>query len=221
MRQGYVAKKRNTGKRKRRRIVLLAVEGNNKTETNYFRGFDSKDTKIIFASGNDTDPINMANSLVEDYKFNELDGELGDAAFCVVDGDVSRTREKQVLEADRIVKKIGSVIVSNPCIEVWFLCHFTPSSRPFQSSKEAVNRLKECIPGYEKNMDGLYDLLEEKQEYAINNAKALDRINEAVGRKLHHYDYQPSTEIYKIINYLSGVKGNCLEGLIENDYKTR
>ena len=77
MRQGYVAKKRNTGNRKRRRIVLLAVEGNNKTETTYFRGFDSKDTKIIFASGNDTDPINMAKSLVEDYKFNELDGELG------------------------------------------------------------------------------------------------------------------------------------------------
>lgn len=31
MKQGYVAKKRNTGSRKRRRIVLLAVEGNNKT----------------------------------------------------------------------------------------------------------------------------------------------------------------------------------------------
>ena len=206
MRQGYVAKKRNTGSRKRRRIVLLAVEGNNKTETNYFRGFDSKDTKIIFASGNDTDPINMANSLVEDYKFNELDGELGDAAFCVVDGDVSRTREKQVLEADRIVKKIGSVIVSNPCIEVWFLCHFTSSSKQFQSSKEAVNRLKECIPGYEKNMDGIYELLEEKQKNAIKNAKALDQMNETVGRKLHHYDYQPSTEIYKIIKTMSSVK---------------
>ena len=206
MKQGYVAKKRNTGSRKRRRLVLLAVEGKNKTETNYFRGFDSKDTKIIFASGNDTDPINMANSLVEDYKFNDLDGELGDAAFCVVDGDVSKTREKQVLEADRIVKKIGSVIVSNPCIEVWFLCHFSPSSRPFQSSKEAVNRLKACIPGYEKNMDEIYDLLKEKQKDAIKNAKAIDRINESVGRKLHHYDYQPSTEIYKIIKTMSGVK---------------
>lgn len=206
MRQGYVAKKRNTGSRKRRRIVLLAVEGNNKTETNYFRGFDSKDTKVVFASGNDTDPINMAKSLVEDYRFNDLDSELGDAAFCVVDGDVSRTREKQVLEADRIVQKIGSMIVSNPCIEVWFLCHFTPSSRPFQSSKEAVNRLKDWVPEYEKNMDGIYELLEEKQESAIKNAKALEQINEAVGRKLHHYDYQPSTELYKIINFLSGGK---------------
>lgn len=199
MKQGYVAKKRNTGNRKRRRIVLLAVEGKNKTETNYFRGFDSKDTKIVFASGNDTDPVNMANSLVEDYRFNDLDDELGDAAFCVVDGDVSKTREKQVLEADRIVKKIGSVIVSNPCIEVWFLCHFTSSSAQFQSSKEAVSRLKEYIPGYEKNMGGIYELLKEKQEYAIKNAKALDQINEVVDRKLHHYDYQPSTEIYKIL----------------------
>lgn len=206
MRQGYVAKKRNTGNRKRRRIVLLAVEGNNKTETNYFRGFDSKDTKIIFASGNDTDPINMANSLVEDYKFNDLDEDLGDASFCVVDGDVSKTREKQIWEADRIVKKIGSVIVSNPCIEVWFLCHFTASSGQFQSSKEAVSRLKEYIPGYEKNMGGIYELLKEKQKNAIKNAKALDQMNETVGRKLHHYDYQPSTEIYKIIKTMSSVK---------------
>lgn len=200
MKQGYVAKKRNTGSRKRRRIVLLAVEGKNKTETNYFRGFDSKDTKIVFASGNDTDPINMANSLVEDYKLNDLDDELGDAAFCVVDGDVSKTREKQVLEADRIVQKIGSVIVSNPCIEVWFLCHFTQSSGQFQSSKEAVNRLKEFIPGYEKNMKGIYGLLEDNQDLAIKNAMTLDQINKAVGRQLHHYDFQPSTEIYRIIH---------------------
>ena len=200
MKQGYVAKKRNTGTRKRRRIVLLAVEGKNKTETNYFRGFDSKDTKIVFASGNDTDPINMANSLVEDYKLNDLDDELGDAAFCVVDGDVSKTREKQVLEADRIVQKIGSVIVSNPCIEVWFLCHFTPSSGQFQSSKEAVNRLKEYIQKKKKNMKGIYNLLEDKQDFAIKNAKALDQINKTVGRQLHHYDYQPSTEIFKIVN---------------------
>ena len=96
MKRGYVAKRRNTGNRKRKRIILLAVEGNNKTETNYFRGFNSKDTKIIFASGNDTDPINMANSLVEDYTSNDLDSELGDAAFCVVDGDVSKTRENQI-----------------------------------------------------------------------------------------------------------------------------
>lgn len=200
MRQGYVAKKRNTGNRKRRRIVLLAVEGNNKTEKNYFRGFDSTDTKIIFASGNDTDPINMAKSLIEDYKFNDLDSELGDAAFCVVDGDVSKTREKQVLEADRIVKKIGSVIVSNPCIEVWFLCHFTSSSGQFQSSKEAVIRLKEHIPEYEKSMKGIYELLEDMQEQALKNAKALDQFNIQVGRQLHHYDYQPSTEVYKIIH---------------------
>ena len=202
MKRGYITKRKNTGNKKRKHIILLAVEGNNKTETNYFRGFNSKDTKIIFASGNDTDPINMANSLVEDYTSNDLDSELGDAAFCVVDGDVSKTRENQILKADRIVQKIGSVIVSNPCVEVWFLCHFPLSSGQFKSSKEAVNRLKEHIPEYEKNMNGIYDLLEDKQDLAIKNARTLEHINENVGRKLHHYDYQPSTEIYKIINII-------------------
>lgn len=199
MKRGYKAKKRNARTRKRRRIILLAVEGKNKTETNYFKSFDNKDTNIVFASGNDTDPINMAKSLVDDYRFNELDGELGDVAFCVTDGDVSRTREKQIMEADRIVRKIGSVIVSNPCIEVWFLCHFAQSSGQFQSGKDVIKRLKEYIPGYEKNMNGIYELLEEKQKTAIINAKELEQHNNMVGRKLHHHDYQPSTEVYKIV----------------------
>lgn len=203
MKHAYTSKKRNTGDRKRKRFILLSVEGDNRTETNYFNGFNSKEIKVIFATGNDTDPINLATRLIEDYEANELDEELGDAAFCVVDGDVSKIREKQILEADKIVRKIGSVIVSNPCIEVWFLCHFILSSRQYQSSKEVISRLEEYIPNYEKNMKNIYELLEDKQEKAIKNAKTLDIINSDVDRKLHHHDHQPSTEVYKIIKTIA------------------
>ena len=73
MKSVYKAKKRNSWDRKRKRIILIATEGKNKTEETYFRNFQTKDTRIIFARGNFTDPVNMATLLVDDYKDKGLD----------------------------------------------------------------------------------------------------------------------------------------------------
>lgn len=54
---GYVPKKRNSNTRKRKSIMLIVAEGENRTETNYFRSFPSEKYRIRFVSGNDTDPI--------------------------------------------------------------------------------------------------------------------------------------------------------------------
>jgi len=203
MKKAYSSKKRNTGNRKRKRFVLIAVEGNNKTETNYFKGFNSGDVKILFANGNQTDPINIAKNLVEGYADYGLDAGLGDYAFCVVDGDLSRERADQICKAEKIVKDInGEVIVSNPCVEVWFLCHYVDSTRQYTSSLDVIKRLQEFIPTYKKNMSGIKEFLEDKNEKAIINARHLDEYNQSLGRKLHQYDYQPSTEVYKIIEKL-------------------
>lgn len=199
MKSVYKAKKRNSWDRKRKRIILIATEGKNKTEETYFRNFQTKDTRIIFARGNFTDPVNMATLLVDDYKDKGLDKELGDIAFCVVDGDVSITREKQILDADNIVKGYGSVIVSNPCIEVWFLCHFTDSTKQYASGKEVIKRLQDYLPEYEKNISNLYELIYDKTSVAVENAKRMETNNNCLERKIHRADFQPSTEVYKII----------------------
>ena len=116
-RKGYQAKQRNTGSRKRKKVVLISAEGKNKTETFYFSDFSNDDTSVVFASGNATDPVNMAHNLVSAFKHYEMDKTLGDAAFCVLDGDLSEVRAKQIAQAEKIVREIqGSVIVSNPCI---------------------------------------------------------------------------------------------------------
>ena len=116
MRKAYQKKRRGTNNRTEKKIVLIATEGNNKTEEQYFIKFNSKDTQVKFTSGNATDPVNMANQLVKEYEAEELNRELGDLAFCVVDGDVSAEREEQIFKADSIVGKVGEVVVSNPCI---------------------------------------------------------------------------------------------------------
>lgn len=99
----------------------------------------------MFVRGNETDPIKMSKHLINDYEYFELNSELGDMAFCVVDGDISIEKEKQIFEADSIIKEIGKVIVSNPCIEVWFLCHFINSTRQYSSSNDVIKRLREFI----------------------------------------------------------------------------
>lgn len=205
MKEKYTRKKRNTGDRTRKQIVLLSVEGQNKTEKNYFNGFNNETTKVVFTSGNETDPVKLSKRLLQEYKNNQLDDGLGDLAFCVVDGDVSKKQEVEIRKADTIVKKKGKVIVSNPCIEVWFLFHFTDSTRQYKSSQEAVNRLKEYIPDYEKNMKEIYNQLFDKLDTAIINAKKLDDYNQMLNRSLHSYDYQPSSEIYKIIEKIQNI----------------
>lgn len=202
MKTAYTAKKRNAGNRQRKRIILIATEGANKTETNYFKGFDSKEIRIVFVSGNETDPINMAKNLVAEYKDNGLDESLGDLAFCVLDGDLSRDQERRIVEADRILGKTGKIIVSNPCIEVWFLCHYTYSTKQYMSSAEVETRLQQYLPDYKKSMVGLKSVLDERLSKAILNAKRLEEYNQQAGRKPHTYDYQPSTEVYKIVEEL-------------------
>ena len=101
----YKAKKRNSRNRKRRRLILLATEGKNKTETNYFSSFSNKEYKFLFARGNETDPVGMSRHLVKDYTFYDLDNELGDCAFCVIDGDLSSEKETESLYEINLEKK--------------------------------------------------------------------------------------------------------------------
>ena len=54
-------KRRDTGTRQRKSIVLFAAEGTNKTETLYFNSFKPEKVQIKFTRGNETDPEKMAD----------------------------------------------------------------------------------------------------------------------------------------------------------------
>ncbi len=63
--RGYKPKKRNSHERRQKRIIVIAAEGNNKTEKLYFRNFSGDNVKVDFVPGGTTDPVNMANELVD------------------------------------------------------------------------------------------------------------------------------------------------------------
>ena len=97
---GYQPKARNSYQRNRKSIVLLATEGKNKTETQYFKSIPSLKHVIRFAPGNYTDPVNMMRALKKEFEELELETELGDAAFCLVDSDVDPAKNSQLEKAD-------------------------------------------------------------------------------------------------------------------------
>lgn len=196
-------KQRGIGTRQRKSIVLFAAEGNNKTETLYFKNFNQKNLQIKFTRGNETDPEKMMKRLLDEAEDMDLGSEPGDCAFCLVDGDVNPKKDGQIARADIMAKGTkAEQIVSNPCFEIWYSCHYGYSTRQFHSSDEAVSALKELEPAYTKENPAMYQLTIHNVDKACENAIRLEQYNQDAGHKMHASDFQPSTEVYKVINRL-------------------
>ena len=196
-------KQRGTGIRQRKSIVLFATEGNNKTETLYFKNFNQKNLQIKFTRGNETDPEKMMKRLLDEADDMGLGSEPGDCAFSLVDGDVNPKKDGQIMRADAMARGTKATqIVSNPCFEIWYSCHYGYSTRQYHSTDEAIAALRELVPAYSKENPGMYQLTIHNVNKACDNAIRLEQYNQEAGRKLHTADYLPSTDVYKVIIHL-------------------
>ena len=200
----YHHRSAKSGSRNRKRIILIADEGHNMTESKYLKSFDDVSFTLRFVSDRSTDPVNLMNSLVNKAKELELSEEYGDMAFCLIDTDVNPNKDSQVRQADKIAakSKTASLIVSNPCFEIWFLCHHGCSSHQYYSSEEVVSALKKIYPDYSKNDERMYSRTIDKVQTAIENAKRLEQEALSSGKAIHTYQFQPSTEAYKVVEEL-------------------
>ena len=68
-------RRRNLNKRKRKSIIVIGCEGKNKTETIYFKNFSSRKCIIKFSTGKHTDPLGIANDLIDFIK-NEIKSKI-------------------------------------------------------------------------------------------------------------------------------------------------
>jgi len=145
----------NSFKYKRKKLIVFSFEGkNNKTETIYFSHFRPSDDSYILKriSSGVTDPEKMIRETKRkrkeyDYNANE------DLTFIFIDGD---SKNEKLGMVEDIIKKLPNditIVLSNPCFEVWYLNHFVKSSRNYLSSKEAISDLCKYINGYTKNND--------------------------------------------------------------------
>ena len=157
---------------------------------------------IRFAPGNYTDPINMVHVLRKEFKELGLDMELGDVAYCLVDSDVDPRKDKQLEKADAASEEEVKIIVSRPCFEIWYFCHFLVSTKQYTSSNEVLNVLQQYIPEYSKSMKNLWERISDKTETAIFNAMILEDKCLEQSLKPHTVAFMPSTEVYKILKLL-------------------
>ena len=208
-RDGYQPKPRNTNQRERKKVILLMAEGENKTETFYFKGLSNSSYVMQFAPGNYTDPVNMVNALRRTFDDLGLDATAGDVSYCLVDSDLDPKKDKQIACADAKAGDGIKMIVSCPCFEIWYLCHYTKSTRQYASNKEVIGVLKKYLPEYNKSMSNMRSVLKGKSEEAIKNAKELEKHCQELKLKPHSVEFQPSTEVYKILSqFLKGENRN-------------
>ena len=183
--------------------VLIAVEGNNKTEKMYFNNFESRDKSfnITYAKGNNTDPVKLVKMLIKEIKKLNIDLKGEDVAYCIFDTDVNPNKNKLIKEATTLANKnnIG-IITSAPSIEMWFLLHFDFTTS-YMNNEEVMNKLKKYYPKYEK-ADNIYPFIKDNTNIAIKRAKKLEKYHSDNHKIIGTIEANPNSEIYKIVEYL-------------------
>lgn len=196
-------RRRNIHSRKSKKVILVAYEGNNKTEKNYLKNFSGreKDYVIEVVPGNETDPLNLVKQTIQKANHLGLDLIQDDRAYCIFDADIIPTKNKQIINAIKLAKDNNIIpIVSAPCIELWFLLHYDYTTAQI-SSDEVITRLKRFYPKYEKNCN-IYPEINDKVNIAISNAKKLEKFQLKNNKKLQTVEANPYTEVYKLIEEL-------------------
>jgi hypothetical protein len=180
-----------------RKRFLIVCEGE-KTEPNYFAGFQNELRTIAFLEIIPAGRVSL--SLVKEAKkLKDEDGEYkDDEVWCVFDRDfkAENSNQKNFNEAIELAKRNNiNLAVSNDAFELWFLLHYE-----YYCSQTHRNDLitmlsdkKRLGAKYEKNSANMYKKLKEKQPEAIKNAKNL--WNQCNG----DYNTNPSTTVFQLV----------------------
>ncbi len=190
---------RKTKTREQRKLLVIVCEGE-KTERIYFERYkkDRPGLSIEFPNTNYTDPKNLVKFAISQIENFGLNLKNGDDLWCVFDCDDNPNTH--ILSACKNAGKRVKICLSNPSFELWYLLHFAYNESPL-TNPVLMAQLKRKIKGYKKNED-YFDLLESSRETAIKNAKKINNLHENNGIDLFSTESNPSTHVYKIVEYI-------------------
>ena len=102
------------------------------------------------------------------------------------------------LDVDGMLEQLQKIpnaelLVSNPCVELWFLLHYQEQKTEI-SSEKCIKKLQKVSKEYKKGT--LSE--EEKEAFAKNKELAIER-----AKKLAEF-HNPSTMVYKLLEKLKG-----------------
>lgn len=194
-----------------RKSILIVCEGE-KTETLYFEAMKADrdlglTTVRIEVCGEEcgSAPISVVEYALTRVKERKTEAKLSDITtpfemvFCVMDKDRHPSLDDALNLIERSQKKVPiHGIVSCPCFEIWFLLHFTYSTKPYTNFAELKPALEAHLPDYEKGV-GIYEALKPKLDVAITNGERLETYQAtASGLRVPN----PSTQVHHLIKNL-------------------
>ena len=195
-------------KRTQNKLILFAAEGHNATETLNLKDLikDLNGVVLRKAYGNETDPVGMVENIINTMDEYGFDSEYGDLAFCFADFDCDKGKEQQIKAALELATSNHiHLIISNPCFELWYICHFTNSPKNYLKSRDLINHMPSYIKGYNKSMEAIYPLIKNKTNTAIRNAEQLEKRAIKKVYEPHTADFSPTTDVYRIFQLVPGL----------------
>lgn len=201
---------KNASKKKSREIVayfLIVCEGE-KTEPNYFKCFPKKHGKIVYDLKFDGGGISTIKVIEKAIALRDSSIQKYDSVWAVFDRDSFKENSfnSAILKAKANNIKCAW---SNQAFELWYLLHFqnriTAMHRDEykKAIEKSINQGFKLNPfKYKKNSTKMYSTLQKhgNQEQAIKWAKELYKNFE--GEK--YSDFNPSTQVYKLVEELTG-----------------
>ena len=185
--------------------VLIVCEGKC-TEPLYIQDLAAHyrlSTANVVITGKGADPRTVVRVEKKLRSEEGRQGEKYDRVYCVFDRDEHMTFRQACDEA----RASGICIARSwPCFEFWLRLHFGFSRQPYSRSggKSAAQRcmdeLRGWLPGYEKGASGIFHALEARLESAMDNAARALADAKATG------EFNPSTEVHDLIDYLRTLK---------------
>lgn len=198
-------KSRGKPQRKRKPVVLLIAEGQNKTEKLYFQHFSTPESKyaVKVVSRGETGPQGMLDSLQRECMENDVSAK-DDIAGIILDLDCNEERAKQLRELlSQEEYAHYKAFASNPCFEVWFVAHFHELRGTYSGSSQVLEDLKRQLPDYDKGRD-CYRKLKDHTQEAIERCRAKERQHK--DRNWPSVDCNPRTDVASLVETLAGRK---------------
>ena len=195
-------KSRGKPQRKRKPVVLLIAEGQNKTEKLYFQHFSTPESKyaVKVVSRGETDPQGMLDSLQRECMENDVSAK-DDIAGIILDLDCNEERAKQLRELlSQEEYAHYKAFASNPCFEVWFVAHFHELRGTYSGSSQVLEDLKRQLPDYDKGRD-CYRKLKDHTQEAIERCKAKEK--QYKDFNWPSADCNPRTDVAELVELLT------------------
>lgn len=196
-------RKRETLKRQSKKLLespdsfLIVCEGE-KTEPGYFIAFRNTLRSVsVKVEGCGMNTLSLVKKTVELIEESRRDRTEYDQVWCVFDKD-DNTLENFNAALILAARENIQVAYSNEAFEIWYLLHFHYFNTGMHR-REYIKKLSELLPTpYKKNSQDMYQILLEKQPYAIKNAEKLLKNYNPVNPGMDN----PSTTVHLLVNEL-------------------